>query len=124
MIKRIKNNPLTKKIMKFGVVGGICTMLSYGIFLLLSEVFHMNYLVAQVISYLAGLVLGFVLNRNWTFSSHLEEDEKYFTRYLLVYLVSLGLSNVFLWLLVENLNFESWFANILATVLSTATNFI
>jgi putative flippase GtrA len=124
MIKRIRNSPLTKKVMKFGVVGGITTMLSYGIYILLSEVLGMNYLVAQVISYLMGLVVGFFMNRNWTFSSHLEEDEKYFSRYLMVYLVSLGLSNAFLWVLVDNGIFESWFANILATGLSTATNFI
>ena len=63
----IKNKKAILQFGKFLVVGAINFLVDFGIFKLLTVVFGMLTVPANVISYTAGVLNSFLLNRYWTF---------------------------------------------------------
>ena len=109
---------------KFLIIGGISTLINYGVFFGLYTWMHADYLVAAVIGYMTGLLFGFLYNRRWTFCSTTQKKYHEFASYFGVYIISLGLSMLFLYVLVEYAMMTPLLANIFAIGLSTVTNFI
>ena len=73
---------------------------------------------------MSGLLLGYLLNKNWTFVSQVDKSKSYIIGYIAVYAVSLVSSQAFLFSLVEFLYVNPLYANIFTIVLSTVMNFL
>jgi len=114
---------ITKAASKFIVVGGISTVLNYLLFYLLHGGLKANVLVSSATGYIFGLTVGFVLNHFWTYSM-----EKFYwgkaAGYLLVYMGSLGVSTLFLWLTVDRAGYNPFIMNVFAIGITTMLNFI
>ena len=92
--------------------------------------------IASVIGDVTALIYGFYINKHWTFSSQKKEGEKYFLKYISLYittiLINYGLLKLFLWALVNyhvlsdsiSLNITENLAKIMATVITTFLNFV
>jgi putative flippase GtrA len=65
-----RHGPLVAQFAKFGVVGVSNTLITYGVFTLLEEVFGVWYIAASGIGFAVGATNGFLLNRSWTFRGH------------------------------------------------------
>lgn len=57
----------SERLMRFAVVGGIGTLIDFGVLYVLKEIVGLPLIVANSLSYLAGVVNNFTLNRSWTF---------------------------------------------------------
>ena len=77
-----------------------------------------------MIGYVSGLLLGYLLNKNWTFISHVDKSKSYIVGYISVYAISMVSSQSFLLFFVEIMLINPLYANVLAIVLSTAMNFL
>jgi putative flippase GtrA len=77
--------------LRFALVGGVNTALDLTLFTGLTTLVALSPERANVISYGAGILLSFVLNRKWTFESNGEVAEQ-FTRFIVVSLAALLLS--------------------------------
>ncbi len=97
----------------------------FGTLVLLTEVFAVNYLVAAVCGFLAGLVINFILSERFVFS-----DPKLRSRWLrfglfgVIGLVGLGILAVLMWAQVDLLGWHYIVAKVLATVIVYAWNFL
>lgn len=118
------NKELLNRFIKFLIVGGTCTLINYAIFYFLFNFFALQYLLSSAVGYISGLVIGYYVNKFWTYSVDKGSEEKYMFKYLLVYLTSLAGSTLFLKLLVDILNLDPRLANVFAIGLSTITNFV
>ncbi len=118
------NQELLNRFIKFLIVGGTCTIINYAIFFVLLNYFGVQYLLSSAIGYTSGLVIGYFINKFWTYQVEKDSQEKFMFKYLLVYSASLAGSTVFLKILVDLLNFNPTLANIFAIGLSTITNFV
>ena len=82
---------------RFLISGGLNTVLTYGLYLLLLQ--WMPYKISYTLTYVAGIVLSYVLNRVFVFQQHrgirtaLLVPAVYFAQYLLSFLI--------LWLWVD-----------------------
>lgn len=113
----------TEELQKFLIIGGVSTLINYGVFFLLFEYVRLNHIVSASIGYLTGLVFGYFFNRTWTFKSENNSKKKEFGSYFFVYMISLILSMSLLELLVK-LGIDPRLGNIAAIALSTISNFI
>ncbi len=117
------NKQLVSSVVKFAVVGGTATLFNYLIFYILHSHFQVNYLVAWVTGYVSGLVLGFFLNNFWTF-----ERRPYslglILGYLTIYLISLGLSTLFMKITVGRFHLNPFLMPVFAIGISTVFNFV
>ena len=60
-------NKLLNQILRFGVVGVIATLIDYGLFLLLTEVCRLHYLMANPIAFLVSVVCNYILSVTFVF---------------------------------------------------------
>lgn len=117
-------NKLSKQFLKFCLVGVFATVINYGIFYLLINVFDFNYMLSSSVGFLSGVVAGFPFNKSWTFKSKNDDWSKQILLYGMVYTLSLILSLIFLKIQVEYLGLDPKIANIFCICLTTLTNFM
>ncbi|OQB24763.1 MAG: GtrA-like protein [Firmicutes bacterium ADurb.Bin182] len=96
-----KNNII--QFIKFNAVGILNTGLDMFVFWLLAVLLRMNEYVANVISYTCGVIFSYTVNSHWTFKQESKHTTKETLLFLLVNLVSLGVSQLVLYVT------EEWF---------------
>lgn len=114
---------MKQQIIRFLIVGGVSTLLNYFVFIAILYLDRSLYMFASCSGYMAGVLLGFYANRNWTFGSG-DSQEKFLFRYIQVYSLSLLLSLGILYILVDILGVWPEAANLIVIVFSTVSNFI
>ncbi|MBX7204743.1 MAG: GtrA family protein [Bacteroidia bacterium] len=142
--KYIKNRRL-KKLIKFGIVGATAFGISYFVFSALCKMYLIAnhntgldnlfagiipfYLLFSVTGDITGLVVGFPINKKWTFKQQVNHEKNYFWGYALVYTFSFLLNQFVLYALVEwcrGMEYISdpYISKIIATAFSAASNFL
>ena len=115
--------------LRFITVGLLSTAVNYGVFGGLYELLGFYYLVASSIGFVLGVSVGYPLNKYWTFGTKKKKaieknnDLDWF-KYLAVYICSLAIGQVFLYMAVEALEIAVLLANLVMICITTMTNFI
>ncbi|MCD7710635.1 MAG: GtrA family protein [Porphyromonadaceae bacterium] len=110
---------------RFIVVGVLNTAISLAAFYLLYNLFSVNYTIANLISYIVGVINSFFWNKHWVFQrggSHRIVRES--IAFLLVFAISYGVQFIFLWGMVEKLGINPNWAQLPAMVIYTVINYI
>ena len=116
---KISNN----QFFRFVIVGSISTIINYSSFYLFYTFLTINYVVSSATGYVTGLLVGFVINKNWTFGAE-GQYRKFIFTYLIIYILSLLIGVMFIRFLVEELEIMPEIANIMVIGVTTLTNFI
>lgn len=128
--------PTLYELVKFFVVGGLNTLVDFGILNILMLIFSAAtggiFTLFKAISFIGAVVNSYVWNKFWTFSSHEKTDVHRLIRFLSVSIVGFGLNVVIASLIVNFISplggmSEQLWANvgaIIATVISMIWNFI
>ena len=90
-----------QQLSRFLVVGVWSTTVNYGVFYGLLAFAGAPYLVASAVGFLGGVGAGFGLNKNWTYAHKGKANYALGSKYMTVYLASLALSQIVLYLLVD-----------------------
>ena len=93
-----------RNLILYGLIGGFCSALDFGIFTLLCHFGILPYLWANIVSTHAGIFTSFFLNRSYNFKVK-DKAPLRFASFYLVGLVGLGISEGMLYLMV---NVASW----------------
>ena len=94
----MKINPVIWEFVRFGIVGGVCTALHYGIYFLLQMAINVN--IAYTVGYLLSFGVNFYLTSYFTFGSA-PSWKKLFGMagaHGVNYLLHMVLLNLFLWI--------------------------
>ena len=75
IFEKIKEIPIVKEVLSFGVVGVMNTLLGFVLMMVFYNVLHWSYWVTSATSYTIGSVFSFFMNRHFTFN-HGKEPEK------------------------------------------------
>jgi putative flippase GtrA len=94
-MKRIFYRLTQKRVARFILAGGSAFIVEYASFLILMSL-GLPILIANTISFLAGLVTSFTLNKVFVFNNR-DETVRQFTMYTSIALVNLGISDVLIW---------------------------
>jgi dolichol-phosphate mannosyltransferase len=122
----LRNNLLTKRILKFSTVGFSGLLVNMGLLYILSDYFHIYYIISSVIAIETSIITNFFLNDLWTWS---DREKKSFIRRLTQYHISVGLTAILVnWLLLifftEVLGVYYLISNMLGIAAGTLLNFI
>jgi len=98
--------------MKYLVSGCSAALVEYVVFLVLNYLSAIV-LISNSVSFISGLTISFILNKIWVFSNK-EKSKFQLIAYLALALINLMISNVLIWLLVEDLNIPSIISKLLA----------
>jgi len=112
-----------RQFIKFSIVGLSNTLIDIGIFQALIAYTPIYYVVANIISFLFGVLNSYIWNRVWTFKSPNKKIGKEFTRFVIISMVGLALNTLFLVVFMEVFDFPSFLGKVLATILVLIWNF-
>ncbi|CAI8853976.1 GtrA domain-containing protein [Bacillus sp. IT-79MI2] len=110
-----------EKFLKFGLVGIFNTLITIISYIILVK-FGINYLIANIISYLIGVANSYYWNKNWVFRSN-GKNLSIFLKFLIVNLIVLAFNTFSLFILVDKLLYNEFIAQIFAIGIGMMINF-
>lgn len=113
------------QIIKFGMVGALCFLIDYGLMILLTEIFHVYYLISCMISFTVSVVVNYLLSMRFVFLSKEDMDKRMeFLLFVVLSLIGLGLNQLLMWLLVDKGGLHYMLSKIVVTVIVMVYNFV
>ena len=107
----------------YGIIGLLSSGLDFVIYTLLVQVVGLQYLIANCISVLGGISTSFILNRNYNFKIK-DNTKRRFSIFLSVGLCGLVLSNLILYVCIDELNINKLISKLLSIVLVVFFQFL
>ncbi len=116
---------LIAQFMKFGVVGVIAFVIDYGLMVLLTEIFGVNYLVSATISFTVSVIFNYLASMRYVFS-HKEgmSRRREFVIFVVLSVIGLGINNGLMWIGTGLLGISYLITKLFATVVVMLWNFI
>lgn len=108
---------------KFAVVGVFNTAIDFAVYLVLTRIFGLYFLLANIISVITAMTFSFFINKKWTFRN---ADHRVKTQYLKFAVINLGsliLNNVFVYLFIQSWHLYDLLAKFIVIVITLNWNF-
>lgn len=121
----MKSKKLFAQIVKFGLVGGLCFFIDYGIMVALTELCGVPYLISSGISFTVSVVVNYILSMRFVF--HGKENRSKtaeLTVFIALSIVGLGLNQLIMWLATDVLGIFYMLSKIGATAIVMVYNFV
>ena len=109
---------------RFLVVGLTSTALNYIVAMVLFYALNIWITLSTIIGYLAGLSLGFYLNKTWTFEDTSKNNFKLILKYFFVYGLSLFCAVLTVNFTIIIFNLTEYIAVIMSIIVSTILNYL
>lgn len=110
---------------KFGVVGVIAFVIDYGLMVLLTELFNVNYLISATISFTVSVIFNYVASMRYVFT-HKEglSRRREFIIFVVLSVIGLLINDALMWVGVDLFGISYLLVKIFATVVVMVWNFI
>ncbi len=123
--EKLTENKTLYKFFKFVIIGAIATIIDYAVMILLREVFNTTVLIASATGFIIALVFNYYCNMMYVFTDTKEGMTK--TKAAIIFLVTsligLGLNQLIMYLLTEQVLMHYIFAKIFSIMLVGLWNF-
>lgn len=127
LVKRRGNfmRKLIEQIMKFGVVGVIAFIIDYGLLVLLTELFKINYLVSATVGFTVSVIFNYLASMRFVFT-HKEDmtKTKEFVIFVVLSVVGLGINDLLMWLGTDMIGIPYFITKLFATAVVMVWNFV
>lgn len=125
MIEKIKNNKLMMQIIKFGIVGGIATIIDFAVFYILHEVLGINTIISNVCSFTVSVVYNYIASIKWVFDVDENKNKKtQFILFIVFSLIGMGINTAIVYICTDLMNLYSMIGKVIATGVVMVFNFI
>ena len=114
----------TRYLSRFLVVGLTSTALNYIVAMVLFYLLNIWITLSTIVGYLAGLSLGFYLNKTWTFEDTSKNNFKLILKYFFVYGISLFFAVLTVNFTIIIFNLPEYIAVIMSIIVSTILNYL
>ena len=116
-----------KEIISYLFFGFVTTVVNYGLFALLTHVFHMDVVPANIIAWVVAVIVAFVTNKLWVFESKARDSKtiaREFFEFVAARLLTLGLETLLLWIFVDKLGVNDLIMKIITSVIVVILNYV
>jgi putative flippase GtrA len=110
---------------KFGVVGVLAFIIDYGLMLLLTQAFGVNYLISTTISFTVSVIFNYVASMRYVFTHRPGlSRRREFIIFVVLSVIGLGLNELCMWLGQGLLLIDYRITKVAATAIVMVFNFI
>lgn len=116
---------LIEQVMKFGVVGVIAFVIDYGLMVVLTELFGVNYLISATVSFVVSVTFNYFASMRYVFT-HKEgmSRRREFVIFVVLSVIGLVINDVLMWLGTGLLGISYLITKIFATAVVMVWNFV
>jgi putative flippase GtrA len=112
------------QLFRYIFVGGAAFIIDFVSLFVLTDFFRVYYLISAAIAFILGLFANYILSLNWVFNKRTISNRSFeFGIFALIGVVGLGLNEVFIWFLTQDLQLYYLFSKIAAAVIILFWNF-
>jgi putative flippase GtrA len=122
-LKKYRKAKLTKKFIRYAIVGAIGTAIYLFILTLLIEFLRYDPVISSALAFILIVIISYILNYKWTFRAK-SRHRISFPRYLTVSFIGLLLNTIIMFLAVNVFSIWYGLAQVIAIVLIPISNFI
>ena len=116
---------ILQQLAKFVIVGVINTAIDWILYFVLDEFFHVNPLIANIFSFTASTTYSYFASMSWVFLPTREKSRcRLFVEFVILNCISLVLTEILLFAMIDRLGFDSMLAKIISTFITMIFNFI
>ena len=120
-----KNEKLLLQIFKFVIVGGTATILDWIIYYICYNFFHIEPLIANIISFTISVIYNYIASVTWVFDVNKEKSKvRIFIEFIIFSILGFLLSEFLLWLGIHKLGLNAMLVKILSTIIVMVFNFV
>ena len=125
-MKKIFNEKLFSQIFKFIIVGGLATLMDWLLYYILVNIFNINPLISNIISFTLPAIYNFFASIKWVFNTNENKSKKrMFIEFMIFTVIGLILSELLIFiginLLKKNKNIIKIFANGIVMIFNFVT---
>ena len=116
---------LLKQFAKFGVVGVIAFIIDYGLMVLLTEAFGVNYLISATLSFTVSVIFNYLASMRYVFT-HKDgmSRRREFVIFVVLSVIGLGLNDLLMWIATGLVGISYLISKIFATAVVMVYNFV
>ena len=107
-------------------VGGVATVVDWGMLFMLTEFAHIHYLISTVLAFIGGLATNFLLSKQLVFKANEARVSPLieFLSYALIGVIGLGITELIMVLFTNHLDFHYMISKVIATVIVLLWNYM
>ena len=111
---------------RYVFVGGIATVVDWGVLFLLTEYAHIHHLVSAIIAFVAGLITNFFLSKLLVFKANEARVNAVmeFVSYAVIGVIGLGITELIMFLFTDCLNTHYMISKVIATAVVLVWNYL
>ena len=110
---------------RYLIVGGIAFLADYSLLYILTEGLHLHYLLSATVSFVAGLIVNYLISTLWIFRhSKLNNRMAEFAVYAIIGVVGLLFNNLLMYLFTDCLNIHYMLSKLITAALVMCWNFL
>ena len=113
-----------KEIINYLIFGGLTTLISIITYALFAKVFHIDYLISNVLSWIIAVLFAYITNKIFVFESKSKKNVKEITSFFFFRVVSLIMEMVILYVFVDMLHIDDLVTKIIAQVIVIVSNYV
>ena len=113
-----------KEIINYLIFGGLTTLISIVTYALFAKVFHIDYLISNVLSWILAVLFAYITNKIFVFESKSKKNIKEITSFFFFRIVSLIMEMIILYVFVDMLHIDDLVTKIVAQVIVIVSNYI
>lgn len=95
------NNSTLVQLLRYVIVGGFASAADISIFYIAAASFGLNHIIANTLSFLAGLLINYILSTVWVFGQSSYSKFKGFFLFCIIGILGLMISNLILYMLID-----------------------
>lgn len=120
-----KTEKLFIQIFKFVIVGGIATVIDFGLIFVFREFLNLPVLVSNTLSFCISTIYNYIASVKWVFNVNEEKNKKkIFITFIVFSVIGLILNDLIMWFTTDMFNIYYMLGKIIATCFVMVFNFI
>ena len=119
-----KTNDTKIQFFRYLFVGGFAAVVNIGTLYLFTDIFHIYYLISNILSFTLGLLTNYILSKKLIFTLEKEINKMFeFLTYAIIGVIGLGLDTLFMWIGTTLIGIYYMITKIISTGLVFIWNF-
>ncbi|MBP3920761.1 MAG: GtrA family protein [Bacilli bacterium] len=116
-----------EEVINYLIVGGLTTLVSVFVYALFTKLFHVNYMISNVISWVASVLFAYVTNKRFVFKSKCDNKRKVFVeiyQFFKYRVLSFVIDILLMYVFVELFGIDDMIAKVIVQVIVIVLNYV